>query len=471
MLQQYTRSQLETFKRPRLWEICSQWGLPKHAASVKCVEVILANQPVLIAEVVAKAPLENFPEGSEQLKTCATCPLFKPFNDGTGRGLCCGIPDTSLVVRNHHQQTQDCLHLIEESSLEQPVFEEPEFVPIISVCPGDIIAAPTDINHEQAVKVIAVYEDCLKVELQNGAIFRLKFIENSQVILVKKFEFDWSQWKIDESERVKKFGKQQVQAQIPESQDEELAQLRIDEALRSPRAKEIEVLERRGNCFVVRNTGNNNHYVVRPNHPNLRDRCECGDAHYRGVKCKHQIAVTQFKQATTVAVRSGRLTFKSLPNQTYQVFNGLFAIGLICLRENGRWTTSVSGSGDYGTPYEAAAALEEYRSGIADNVQDLLDKAVDELTAVEWESVKQEYSAEIEEKIEEMLDVVEVDGKPDANFGQLYRVWHKAKLLGTFYQTVFTNKWVARPSVGREVFLDCKDEEDAKYWIAYSCVS
>ena len=45
-----------------------------------------------------------------QPKTCATCALFKPFADGTSRGLCCG---SDTVSRDYHPQTGDCLHMIE----------------------------------------------------------------------------------------------------------------------------------------------------------------------------------------------------------------------------------------------------------------------------------------------------------------------------------------------------------------------
>jgi hypothetical protein len=50
-----------------------------------------------------------------EAKTCADCPLFQSFDDGSGRGLCCGA---DRVAREHHQQTQDCLHLIEASQEE-----------------------------------------------------------------------------------------------------------------------------------------------------------------------------------------------------------------------------------------------------------------------------------------------------------------------------------------------------------------
>ncbi|MEH1902494.1 MAG: hypothetical protein V7L04_14015 [Nostoc sp.] len=63
---------------------------------------------------------------------------------------------------------------------------------------------------------------------------------------------------------------------------------------RIERANTIEVLEQNGDEFVVENSENGNHYVVHPNHPEVNQRCECADCHYRGAKCKHQIAVENF---------------------------------------------------------------------------------------------------------------------------------------------------------------------------------
>lgn len=63
---------------------------------------------------------------------------------------------------------------------------------------------------------------------------------------------------------------------------------------REERAATVEVLEQHGDEFVVHNCENDHYYVVRPNHPNPKERCECADCHYRGVKCKHQIAVESF---------------------------------------------------------------------------------------------------------------------------------------------------------------------------------
>lgn len=60
---------------------------------------------------------------------------------------------------------------------------------------------------------------------------------------------------------------------------------------RIERSHDIEVLEQHGDEFVTHNPSNGNFYVVRPLEENPKQRCECGDSHFRGVKCKHQIAV------------------------------------------------------------------------------------------------------------------------------------------------------------------------------------
>jgi len=48
----------------------------------------------------------------------------------------------------------------------------------------------------------------------------------------------------------------------------------------------IEVLERHGNEYFVRNSQNNNHYVVCLNHPDVKMRCECADCFFRGIQFK-----------------------------------------------------------------------------------------------------------------------------------------------------------------------------------------
>ena len=67
-------------------------------------------------------------------------------------------------------------------------------------------------------------------------------------------------------------------------------------AVREDRAKTIEVIEHQDNEFVVQNQDNGNQYVVRPQHPERNQRCECADCYHRSAKCKHQIAVETFLQ-------------------------------------------------------------------------------------------------------------------------------------------------------------------------------
>jgi len=83
---------------------------------------------------------------------------------------------------------------------------------------------------------------------------------------------------------------------------------------REERAATIEVLEQHGDEFVVHNCENDHYYVVRPNHQNLNERCECADCHYRSVKCKHQIAVENFlgQQLQDVVINLNSVPTKSM---------------------------------------------------------------------------------------------------------------------------------------------------------------
>lgn len=64
---------------------------------------------------------------------------------------------------------------------------------------------------------------------------------------------------------------------------------------RTQAAALIEVVEMvNDDEFIVQSHKTNNYYVVRPYKMEARSRCECGDCHWRGAKCKHQIAVEQF---------------------------------------------------------------------------------------------------------------------------------------------------------------------------------
>jgi hypothetical protein len=80
-----------------------------------------------------------------------------------------------------------------------------------------------------------------------------------------------------------------------------IAQAREKTIGRIDRSRPLEVEQIDSDTFIVKNPDNGNHYVVRPNHPNPKERCECGDAHFRGVHCKHQIAADNYLHSSITA--------------------------------------------------------------------------------------------------------------------------------------------------------------------------
>ncbi|MFM5938002.1 MAG: hypothetical protein ACKOQR_07045 [Dolichospermum sp.] len=80
------------------------------------------------------------------------------------------------------------------------------------------------------------------------------------------------------------------------AQDELEAELEVqaESAAQSESAIEIiEQIEDEGCIKCIVQSGEN-FYTVTPAHPNPKQRCECGDTHFRGSECKHQIAVSNF---------------------------------------------------------------------------------------------------------------------------------------------------------------------------------
>lgn len=61
---------------------------------------------------------------------------------------------------------------------------------------------------------------------------------------------------------------------------------------RTTAAADVEITERHGNEFTTYSHESDNYYIVRPQHTDSHQRCECADAKFRGAKCKHQIALT-----------------------------------------------------------------------------------------------------------------------------------------------------------------------------------
>ena len=75
-----------------------------------------------------------------------------------------------------------------------------------------------------------------------------------------------------------------------------LVEVELEQATaRAEKAASIEVIEQHTEegfvKFVTLNHENGSYYTVTPAHPNPKERCECGDNYFRGVECKHQLAV------------------------------------------------------------------------------------------------------------------------------------------------------------------------------------
>ncbi|MBW4598957.1 MAG: hypothetical protein KME29_04915 [Calothrix sp. FI2-JRJ7] len=121
-MQTYTQAQLETKTLKELKRLAQTLGAePTKDARLKqsWVTAILGAMPQKVEELPSDTKVEA------EAKTCADCPLFQAFNDGSGRGLCCGA---DRVARAHHQQTQDCLHLIEAHEEQPSDTKEEEYV-------------------------------------------------------------------------------------------------------------------------------------------------------------------------------------------------------------------------------------------------------------------------------------------------------------------------------------------------------
>jgi hypothetical protein len=79
------------------------------------------------------------------------------------------------------------------------------------------------------------------------------------------------------------------------AQQELEVELEVQAATRAEKAASVEVVEQHTENgfvkFVTLNHENGNYYTVTPAHPIPKERCECGDNHFRGAECKHQLAV------------------------------------------------------------------------------------------------------------------------------------------------------------------------------------
>ncbi|GEM_PF-2608870 len=56
---------------------------------------------------------------------------------------------------------------------------------------------------------------------------------------------------------------------------------------------------------------------------------------------------------------------------------------------------------------------------------------------------------------------IELDSVPDGNFGYLYRVWNKDRLLGTYYESFTEDGWKAQP-INSIKLIFCSSAEEAQ---------
>ena len=118
----YTSEHLATLKRPQLWSICDQLGLPKHASNAKCVEAILNAQPIKVADVekgvnneadnIQETAQEPAAAQSQQPLICANCPKYKAHNDGTSNGWCRLFDH---FTKEYHPLTSDCVNTLADA--------------------------------------------------------------------------------------------------------------------------------------------------------------------------------------------------------------------------------------------------------------------------------------------------------------------------------------------------------------------
>lgn len=70
--------------------------------------------------------------------------------------------------------------------------------------------------------------------------------------------------------------------------------------IREEKSQLVSVVESSLYSYTVKSA--NNYYVVRPDTPDVQQRCECADCNFRGAFCKHQIAVADYcKESLGVA--------------------------------------------------------------------------------------------------------------------------------------------------------------------------
>ena len=190
-------------------------------SQIGCTEVVTDKRikanwvQTIIAHQLAQVEKVTVATVAERLKTCTDCPLYQPFSDGTDQGQ--GFASDSVV-------------------------RDQKSIPT-TVHSGSLIFKPV-------TEASAAYE-VWNGDVKYGTVLMLEdgLWTHSYAAVTAKYSTPY----------------QSAAALIEAVQ------------LRQKRSADIVVLERWDDKFVVRNLQNGCHYIVQPNHPDPKERCECGD--------------------------------------------------------------------------------------------------------------------------------------------------------------------------------------------------
>lgn len=315
MLQQYTRSELSTFNRTQLWELCRERGLKCFPKSADCVEAILNKQQSI--EKMADAEVDS--------QAVAQTELVARVEAQT-QTVALEIKTVEISFYEHEVYAGD--KLIADIWHDSSDFQTQRWVVMVgnkeihranswAKCYEFVVwhykQGTLPANEPQ---IVVSEVQFIPAPVEKGCDFEAIF--GNQVVATIT-EDNWASretWDVDvDGQNVFSGSKEDAFNHVrglcatvsnksddptenfPEGISNSEPEIALATLQRTERAKSIEVLEQHNDEYVVRNIDNGNHYVVRPNHANSHERCECGDAHYRGVKCKHQIAVETYKSA------------------------------------------------------------------------------------------------------------------------------------------------------------------------------
>jgi hypothetical protein len=257
----YERENLENFSRGQLHEVCDRLSLPRRRSKEDCIADILAAQPQPVAQHVAEKPQDPNFEAAAVIDEQALAHVAEQADEIA--------PEQQRLEMNQLGYRDAVEGLISQSS--DPCYRVGYERGIRDITPSK----KEDLGSE-AIVFEKVADGRWEANV-NGVAVRIASVQGGY-----KTNNTGDALLVD-------FG-----IAIKESLLAVARLQHIQLLERTERAKTIEVIEQYSDKFVVNNSENGNHYIVRPNHPEVNQRCECADCHYRGAKCKHQIAVERF---------------------------------------------------------------------------------------------------------------------------------------------------------------------------------